>query len=1218
MATEGSDNVELIRSTKGSDISKDVTQLISTLDTIYELHSFLPQHPDKDSCVTFLKSGVCTAKCRFHHPLVTRPDNDSPSDELHDLIYILERTASLIKVVSHDATQPVANVIKPVCQILVNRFDYYTAAECDYGDVAYLYDDCSLRLLANMRSFLDKKPSPKQYFKKVYQVKPPTNSPMSVCITELRLIQERYQQYENSFHQSTEEYIASPLVVANVCDSLSAELHENSAAASAVHEMNQTVVHSTQEHIQSVLQTVWKTDDDPSCAFTIEPCGLTPAALCITPHSAPLCFVVSRRGHTNSLSNEQCVKSLSLALSNNGYSVVTTGEHERRHMLTVVRSEQQETGAAQQPIQLLVNDHVACLNTRLISLYSSQYPCFRPLVLAVQQWARVRGCGNPDNATLSSYGWTLLVINFLRLQEKEPISSIESMEKSGVLRNNANANVSTTAVQSSPAENIQSEALSPPLGVLLLQFFLFYGTCSSNGFQPFHSIVTIRNQHRVFKRDSHFTNEANANVPCMTALEAIQALSPENCLQKSIGSSSESVRRSVPPASDNDVDDGSDFPDDDNTDREISSNTSSHHSRGARRQQMLVYKSGIPSWRFCIEDPLEDIDIAAAIYSRVGQRHIMNEIRRALNLLHDISPDSNNNQEEGCRSYWKELCEFNEEVPSAVKTCRICGQEGHLQQNCELLQCHLCHKNGHFTQDCLLNFCSNCRRQGHLAKDCELPKICRNCKQTGHIFKDCPLSGCAKCGSKKHSTLQCSQFHPATDKDSLHKRVYKRGKSVEKSPATANVIDHSILPQFQRDRLDSFDIECDLGSRQSGSSRSNRRKRRSNNQHSHQLNQQHQSQHFGSLGERLTSAAGADGKHRESKATPKESKVVPKSSSTVPELQMDSTSQSRMPWISASNSPRPTVSINTHLAKKKFFTDIYSPQNSPYASPREWASSVAPGKLSIRIAGAMHKPAGQHQHQQSQGAKKVPRGSARERPPRSRSRTASLRATTSAGYSSASPNQRLKSSPVLKPKSDHMLRAESKVVDAGDVSKIGAKPTNLKLQKKSSLPAKAEPRDRSLMSSPVRSLNDIKLSSSGSRDFTTPYSPNNSTHSSPDTFSPGKKVSLTARMGVEAPQVKRENKRLSRYQRKKQAKRDGAKQTVYIEDPTGVEDWDHSTGLSILQRKDSKGVAAAKSTSYVDSAADDRYARTMSGMHHKAEEKRAASGVTYSDYLDYI
>ena len=244
-------------------------------------------------------------------------------------------------------------------------------------------------------------------------------------------------------------------------------------------------------------------------------------------------------------------------------------------------------------IQLLVNDHVARLNTRLISVYSSQHACVRPLVLAVQQWARVRGCGNPDNATLSPYGWTLLVINFLRLQEKEVIASIENMEKSGVLRNNARdarVGVSTISTQSSPAENSQSEELSPTLGVLLLQFFLFYGTCSSSGFQPFHSIVTIRNQHRVFKRDSHFTNEANSTLPCMTALEAIQAVSPEESLQKLTGNS---PRRSVAPAADNDVDDGSDFIDEENTDRVISSNTSSHQSRSGRRQQMLVYKSDI-------------------------------------------------------------------------------------------------------------------------------------------------------------------------------------------------------------------------------------------------------------------------------------------------------------------------------------------------------------------------------------------------------------------------------------------------------------------------------------------------------------------------------------------------------------------------------------------------------------------------------------------------
>lgn len=831
-------------------------------------------------------------------------------------------------------------------------------------------------------------------------------------------------------------------------------------------------------------------------------------------------------------------------------------------------------------------------------MYSARDACVRPLVLAVQQWARVRGCCDPENATLSMYGWTLLVIYFLRREQSVMAPCIEKM---GHIVNNS-------VDSSSPVHRDGQEA--PQLAELLIQFFLFYGTSSSLGFQPFHSIASLRNKHKVFKRNSHYANQVDSTLPCMTSLDAIRAISPNSSPEEN-----EAAGQSlcVPPASDNDFGNEGEFLDDDNTDREISSNTS-QQSRNGRRQQMLVYKTGIPTWRFCIEDPLEDVDIGAAIFSRVGQCHIQNELRRTLTLFHDI-PCSSKNQE--ARNYWNELCVPNDLVPVAVKTCDICGQVGHLRHYCELLRCNLCQNTGHFMRDCLLNFCSNCRKQGHLAKDCDLPKICRNCKQTGHLLKDCPLEGCAKCGSRKHPTTQCHQNINA-DKDILHRRVYKRGKSTDKNPTlkTPPINDHSILPQFQRSRLDSFDIDCDsVGSSQQGvgGPRGRRRRRRPhNNNRGPQL---HQNQNQSSLGERLVSAA--DGKHKESKSTPKENKVVPKggkATNGVPALQLGPLSKSRMTWISG-QSPLPSVTVNTHIKKNKFFTDVYSPQNSPYASPREWGS-VAPGKLSSRIAGAMQKPSSATQQE---GAKKVPKRPSNRiaKPPRSRSRNryraSSINATTSAGYDSGSP--RIASSPVTTGDSTRILRADSKVIDGRAGPKLGAKPANLKLQKKVVAgAAKAEPRDRTttIVSSPVRSLHDIKLSSTDGeiRDFTTPHSTTGSTYSSPDSISPGK-TNLGAHLGA---QVKRENKRLSRHHRKKQEKREGAKRTIYLDD-VAVERCDE--GSNLLSRIDSKVVSAAKvSGMSVDPSVDDRVSN--SGRYNKAEEKREVTISNYADYLDYI
>ena len=54
------------------------------------------------------------------------------------------------------------------------------------------------------------------------------------------------------------------------------------------------------------------------------------------------------------------------------------------------------------------------------------------------------------------------------------------------------------------------------------------------------------------------------------------------------------------------------------------------------------------------------------------------------------------------------------------KTCRRCGEEGHIAASCPN------------------TFCRNCLEAGHLARDCKKPKSCNLCDSIEHMFKDCP------------------------------------------------------------------------------------------------------------------------------------------------------------------------------------------------------------------------------------------------------------------------------------------------------------------------------------------------------------------------------------------------------------------------------------------------------------------------------------------------
>ena len=810
-------------------------------------------------------------------------------------------------------------------------------------------------------------------------------------------------------------------------------------------------------------------------------------------------------------------------------------------------------------IHIYLDNRLAVLNTGLFNSYVSCHSLVKPLVLAVQQWARVRGCSNSENSTLSMYGWTVLVVFFL---QSTSFISIPSLEQIG------NMWRSSSQIQQEASHEI-------PLGSLLLNFFLFYGTGSSSGFQVYHSIATLRNKQKMFKRESYFsTKSSNVAALCMSSQDAICAICPEkNVLDQP----------SVPIGSkkgtgyDNHVEE-----ENDNTDREVSSNTSYQSRNG--RQQILVLSKSVPLWRFCIEHPLDDVDLGSVIYSRTGQAHLLNEIRRALTLHSEISREETTGNER--RNYWNELCVPNSTIPQAVKTCSVCGQHGHADQRCELLRCHLCNEIGHFVRDCLRNFCSNCRKQGHFAKECPLPKTCRVCKQPGHILKDCPLKNvCAKCGSDKHVAIRCPQSNTSIGKNKSISRKTRRSDEIAAS------VDVPEILSVGRDRFDSFDAadEESIDAPANISSRGYRRK----NRHAH---------HRVPSNLLLNKTDKKD-----SKPLPREKKV------SVPTLSLGDISRNRMPWNSKSNSLRPSLNV-----KHNFIGSMYSPQsspfNSPFSSPRG-SPTVAQGKMHYRKK-AMQKSS-QYYNVSSEAKPsnmRPPSSNCNTTSYQGRPRGGSMSSITAAGYTSsgyATPSPRVATSPIRK---SITMKADSKV-DSLVHSKSLAKPQSMLLQKKAS-GAKVEPQRHSYIvpGSPTQRRRDSKVMQPGVteyRQFTSPYPYGVQSHSSPDSHSPGMKEGAEIRS-----ERKREKKRSSRL-RKKQAKRDkGAKNNNYIDECNEGVTVD---GRMYIEERTEDKFALITGQSFV-SEKPSWPTGTSSDMYDEvvAEEKNERLTVDCADFLEYF
>ncbi|EGZ23631.1 hypothetical protein PHYSODRAFT_556286 [Phytophthora sojae] len=132
----------------------------------------------------------------------------------------------------------------------------------------------------------------------------------------------------------------------------------------------------------------------------------------------------------------------------------------------------------------------ALLNTALLKYYGQVDPRVRPLVFAVKYWTKQRGINDSVNGTLSSYGYTLLLVFYLQSHYADmQLPAVHAVFQN--LQSQTKVSVLLERLQSFPTMELPSTFGTSEInsvGALLAGFFDFY----AHRFNMEDEVVSIR------------------------------------------------------------------------------------------------------------------------------------------------------------------------------------------------------------------------------------------------------------------------------------------------------------------------------------------------------------------------------------------------------------------------------------------------------------------------------------------------------------------------------------------------------------------------------------------------------------------------------------------------------------------------------------------------------------------------------------------------------
>ncbi|RJU86889.1 MAG: hypothetical protein DWC02_03830 [Candidatus Poseidoniales archaeon] len=146
-------------------------------------------------------------------------------------------------------------------------------------------------------------------------------------------------------------------------------------------------------------------------------------------------------------------------------------------------------------VDISINNTLALYNTKLLAQYAKVDKRVREIALCVKYWALHRNISDPPNGTLSSYAWSILVINHL-IQENVIPNLQESDDRTIVEIDKREYDI--TINEDSKLENKSDKSI----GDLMYSFFQNYAT-----FDWSNQIVSIRNGTTLSRDQKGWMNE---------------------------------------------------------------------------------------------------------------------------------------------------------------------------------------------------------------------------------------------------------------------------------------------------------------------------------------------------------------------------------------------------------------------------------------------------------------------------------------------------------------------------------------------------------------------------------------------------------------------------------------------------------------------------------------------------------------------------------------